>query len=59
MFFRPMTVLVVVVLGVLLLLGIAILLSALGSNRPRCGQCQRRNRKEAKFCARCGAPLAS
>jgi predicted amidophosphoribosyltransferase len=53
-----MSLIVVVLLAVCLVVGIvlvaAFLLARAGHECPRC---RRRNRSEARFCARCGAPL--
>jgi rRNA maturation endonuclease Nob1 len=59
MFSGPMTVLVMAALGLCLLIGLAVLFSALAvrQDRPRCEQCRHVNRRQAKFCARCGKSL--
>lgn len=60
MFGGPMTLIMTVVLAVCLLLGISILISAYSTNsgKGRCPRCRQANRKQAKYCGRCGTPLS-
>ncbi|MCO6436891.1 MAG: hypothetical protein J5J06_07375 [Phycisphaerae bacterium] len=56
--FQPMTLIVVIVLGLLLLGATAALRRACGpENDLSCPHCQASNRRGAHYCARCGELL--
>ena len=62
MLFHPMTFIVILVLGMLLIAGLLLIRRAGRSEQPQrlnrvCQRCQTQNNGRAKYCSNCGLPL--
>lgn len=61
--FGPMTFIVILMLGVLLIAGLLLIRRAGRSEQPQllnrvCQRCRTQNNDRAKYCSNCGLPLA-